>query len=149
MHDQVHHYIEKCRKSANKVRKYLYSVAYLYFIVFCTHKIEPWGDRLRLGKAKKQGRTQALCAPRSAPAYCEANKKAGAKNRAGPSPPLPWEPYLNLHEKCRWVASLLFLRFQRPGTVKAAPGGLRFAGEYGIPYKRCGFYKVPHAHSRF
>ena len=61
-------------------------------------------------------------------------KKSRREYRAGPSPPLPWEPYFNLHDTCRWVASLLFLRFQRPGTVKAAPGGLRFAGEYGIPY---------------
>ena len=49
----------------------------------------------------------------------------------------------------RWVASLLPRCFQLPETVSAAPGGLQSAEEYGIPYRKCGFKKTPHAHSRF
>ena len=51
---------------------------------------------------------------------------------------------------CRWVASPLFLCFQRPRTVKAVSGGLQFTADaFGVPYNRCGFLKAPHAHSRF
>lgn len=65
-----------------------------------------------------------------------------------PGPLLPWGSNYNLHN--RQVgrlsdASLL----PTSGNGQAAPGGLQFTAEYGIPYKRCGFKRTPHAHSRF
>ena len=67
------------------------------------------------------------------------------KERASPHPAYKKaQPKLSLSRMCRpppirtctvgrWVVSPPFLCFQRPATVKAGPGGLRFTAGAGRP----------------